>query len=85
MGCSVRSLRMPAPPGHTEQTGPFARSQNRCRNHAGRPGVGPAGQRLVRAAAGPGIRSRTPARRRALVPGQKSAGVFRKLVTRVAA
>ena len=34
---------------------------------------------------GPGIRSRSPARCRALVPGQKRAGVLRELLIRVAA
>jgi hypothetical protein len=80
---SVRSTEPAA--GHTEQAGPSAGSEDRGRNHAGRPGVGPVGQWLVRAAAGPGIRSRSPARCRAAGPGQKRDGVFRKMVTRVAA
>ena len=55
----------------------------RCGNPGQRPGLGPAGQRLVRAAAGPdpdrGIRPGTGG----WFPGQKRAGVLRKLVSRV--
>jgi hypothetical protein len=51
---------------------------------AGRQGVGPVGQRLVRAGAGPRSGSEIrPGAGRSFRQGQKRSGVFRKLVTRV--
>jgi hypothetical protein len=68
---SVRSIEPAA--GHTGQAGPSARSENRCRNHAGSCSSG----------------ARDPEPRPGPMPGagagQKSDGVFRKMVTRVAA
>jgi hypothetical protein len=68
---SVRSAEPAA--GRTDQAGPSAGSENRCRNHAGS-----CGRRARDPEPEPGP---VPA----AGPGQESDGVLRKKVTRVAA